>query len=67
MTPPVIAEAQARLKAACTLPTRALGLGQFTVRTNAAGLVELVDPRGHPCGVFANEQIAEATRAVLSR
>jgi hypothetical protein len=49
------------------LPLRAIGAGQFTVGTTAAGLAQLLDPQGRPCGIFASRSMAEDTAAGLSQ
>ena len=49
------------------LPSLMLGVGEFSVEPHASGLPMLIDPKGMPCGVFANAALAEQTRASLSQ
>ena len=49
------------------LPDRSLGLGPFAVTPARCGLPQIVDAAGQGWGMFANEQLAQATAACLAR
>lgn len=49
------------------LPDRGLALGGWVKRPTGDGRVHLYDAAGGPCGVFANERLADACVAALSR
>ncbi len=68
---PVVARIEhSRLVAAApdSLPAPANAIaGKFTIAAAANGAVTLMGPHGESCGIFPNEQMAQATADHLNR